>query len=285
MKKHFYVLTSVFLWGSTQFMLSILYQVISPVLALFLVFLTSGLILALPHLSGRTGRKVSGFSFRYLLTGGLGMTGYYLLAAAALSLSSVPFVVIMEGFLPIVSVMMEMVMKRRVPVLSVIGAGLSMTGVIIYAMEAGLKGNLTAALLMIAAELSWVFYTYLKKRWNLAEGSRVLGYEFLSAAILILPLCQLFQIKGPVLTNHVMILVWVILCAMILPYQLYQKGSAGLPLSTSSMYMNLLPVISLLPNLLAGTLHLQVLQWTGIGIIILAAVLGSRAEEKLPNLT
>jgi drug/metabolite transporter (DMT)-like permease len=92
-----------------------------------------------------------------------------------------------------------------------------------------------------------------------------------------------FKILAPLTISCVLELVAVVIFATILPYQLYLKGSKAISISTASMYLNLLPVTSLLPVLLTGTLKLNMYQAAGIILLILSAVIGREPSETSPH--
>jgi len=64
----------------------------------------------------------------------------------------------------------------------------------------------------------------------------------------------------------------VIVISTIIPYWLYAKGSVNLPLTTSAIYMNLLPVASLIPVWITQETFLTSFQFAGIGILIFSSV-------------
>lgn len=270
MKKHIYVLLSVLLWGSSQFLMDRLNQVFSPALMIFLRFLLSGIIITLPI---KRTRKT--FQWKYFITGGLGAFGYYILTVYAMVLSSVSFVAIMGGSLPILAVLVDLVLvKQKSRRIQIIAAMISTLGIFLYSFDTDIRGNVFAAILMIMANLSWLIYCYLKKKWDIGDNIQILGYEFICAAVLTLPLGWTFHVIRPVNTLSIAQLFGVVIFATIIPYWLYLKGSIGLSLNTASMYMNLLPVASLLPVLTFSGFHLSNMQIAGVAVLILSAIIG-----------
>ncbi|MDF2609667.1 MAG: protein of unknown function transrane [Lachnospiraceae bacterium] len=270
MKNHIYVLMSVVLWGTSQILMDSLNQICSPALLVFLRFLFSGTLLTLLF---RKGRKP--FLWRYFITGGLGCFGYYILTVYAMVMSSVSFVAIMGGCLPILAVIFDsVIVKQKVHKRQVLGAVVSLLGSFFYSFDADFKGTVAAGLLMVIANLLWLIYCYLKKKWGINDDIRILGYEFICTAILTLPLSFCFYMIKPINLYSFIQFIGVVLLATILPYWLYQKGSKGISLNTASMYMNLLPVTTLLPVLLTGGISISEKQILGIAVLILSALVG-----------
>lgn len=270
LKKHSYVLLSVLFWGCSGFLADRLNQVFTPALQIFVRFLISGILLILPVKKNREP-----FRLRYIITGGLGVFGYYILMIYALAMSSVSFVALMEGSLPVLAVIFDrVIIKQRCHGMQAAAALVSLIGIFLYSFDADIHGSVTAAFLMAAANLSWLTYCFLKKKWSAKEDIQILGYEFAAAALLTLPLGFTFDVIGEITLLHIMELAGLVLFATIIPYWLYLKGSKELSLKTASMYLNLLPVASLLPVIMIAGFQLTAVQVAGIAVLIISAVIG-----------
>ncbi|WFR58677.1 DMT family transporter [Anaerocolumna sp. AGMB13025] len=289
MKSHVYVLLSVFLWGISQYLIDNLLLVFTPALLILLRFLSAGLLILILLKGQRvfkkpdsSGSKAPAFQFRYLLTGGLGAFGYYILMVYALSFSSITFVSIMGGVLPVLAVLFDrFIVNRRPGKLQIFAGWVSMSGILFFAIEGNFAWSVPSALLVIGANISWLFYGHLKIKWNIGEDSAVLAYEFIGAALLTLLFIPSYKILKPLTVSCILELAAVVILSTILPYLLYLKGSKAISISTASMYLNLLPVTSLLPVLLAGTLTLNRMQSAGVILLILSAVIGK--EPSVPS--
>lgn len=267
MINHFYILTSVILWGISQFLVDLLLDTFTPPLLIFLRFFFSGFILLL-----FSHREKQPFQWKYILTGGLGAFGYYILSSYALQLSSVTFASIMGGCLPILAILVDKVVtKKKATKMQIIASALSLFGIILFSSGGNFNWTYKACLLMIMANLSWLFYGHLKRKWNIGDSIRILGYEFITAALLTIPFYQTFAILQPIRDHHILELISIIFVATIIPYWLYLKGSIHLSLNTASMYMNLLPVTSLIPIWIMGDLSLSWIQRIGVLILVLSA--------------
>lgn len=286
MKNHIYVLLSVFLWGVSQFLVDRLLNVFSPALLIMLRFLISGLLIllftnGLPGRSAPAGYNKPSFRLKYILTGGLGAFGYYFLTACALSLSSVAFVSITGGVLPVLAIIFDsVIVKRNTRIPQLLGAVVSLFGMYLFSYEGNFKFGTGATVLVVCANICWLFYGYLKNKWNIEEDSRVLGYEFTGAALLSLLFFPSFKIGEQVTGEVILIFAAVVILSTILPYKLYLKGSRTISLSTASMYLNLLPVTSLLPVLFTGTLSLNPVQTAGMIFLVLSALVGKESAKK-----
>lgn len=269
-RNHGYVILSVILWGLTQFFIDRLLVFFSPALLIFLRFLFSGSILV-----GTFKREKVKFHFIYIITGGLGAFGYYILIEYALQITSVPFVAIMGGVLPFIAIVFDAVSeKKQAPMMQVIAAVITLFGIYLFSFQAKFKWNLTGIILMILANVSWVLYIHIKKRLHTQNEMTELGFEFISAGLLTIPFGSSFHILKPLNAVALADLMLIIVFATIIPYVLYLKGSSLLSLSTSSLYLNFLPVTSLIPSFLLGRLELNSVQILGICVLVLSVFLG-----------
>ncbi|WP_073276866.1 DMT family transporter [Anaerocolumna jejuensis] len=317
-RSHGYVLLSVVCWGGAQYLTDALLSVFSPALMIMLRFLLSGLVLCL--LYGKSGNfHMVVFLKRYLPAGGLGAFGYYLLAAYALRITSLPFVSIMGGILPLLALLLDItVLRKKAQLTDWLKALLSVAGVLLLSCGAGFSWNITGGVLMIAANLTWLFYGILIKSWNeqgknkqkkngqeldRQENNRQednkhewnkqeenvekkntqkenaeLGYEFLAASFLTFFFFQDFRVCGRIAMWEIILLLLLVAVGTILPYRFYREGSKGMSLQTASIYLNLLPVITLLPSLITGRMQLKGLQFPGIIFLILAGLLGKAGK-------
>lgn len=293
MKNHAYVMLSVILWGVSQFLVDYLLNVFSSALLILIRFLISGIILLLIQAGMSSAQRtplpvcyLKPFRFIYLLTGGLGGFGYYLLNAWALSYSSVPFVSVMGGVLPVLAILFDrVIVKKKFYFPQILAAVISLIGIGLFSHGGKFTWNIGAAALIIGANICWLFYSYLKNKLAIGEDSTILGYEFIGAGLLSLLFLPTFKFQGPITAEVMGISAGVIVVSTILPYKLYLKGSKSISISMASMYLNLLPVTSLLPVFLTGNLSLDRVQTLGIILLILSAVIGKEpapAREILP---
>lgn len=270
-KNHGYVFLSVILWGLSQFMMEQLLIFFSPTLLIFLRFFLSGLILV-----GVFNQEKIKFHFIYIITGGLGSFGYYILMEYALNVTSIPFVAIMGGILPMIAIFFDTVLEKVEAVrMQVIAAVITILGMFLFSFQAKFKWNLVGIILMILANVSWVIYIHIKKRFHTQNEMTALGFEFISAGLLTIPFGFSFHLLKSLNVVVIVELMLLIVFATIIPYVLYIKGSGNLSLSTSSLYLNFLPVASLIPSFFLGKLELNLIQILGICVLVASVFLGN----------
>lgn len=267
---HLFVLLSVISWGFSQFMMDRLLEYVSPALLTCVRFMLSGLLLVL--IFGRSNKVA--FRPIYILTGSLGGFGYYFLMAYALAWSSVPFVAVMGGILPVVALCVESVGERNSLNLKKIAAALlSLVGIFFFSFESRMDWNFVALILMFFANVSWVLYTLVKKNMSSGNEEMVLGYEFMVSGFLSFLFIPTFQFMKPLSVSGFLDLLVIIFFATILPYWLFNRASKELAISKANRYLNLLPVFSLLPSLLFGDFRLGLWQMLAVFFLIVAAFL------------
>lgn len=162
----------------------------------------------------------------------------------------------------------------------------SIAGVFLVIFEQGsldfsgnsLKGNL----LMIGAMISWVIYTIIcKSLTQKYKGIVITTYQMIAASILFIPfilndISKWHGISGYSLAN---LLYLAIFCSA-LAYYLYNIAVTNLGAAISSMFLNLIPVVSIIGGVLVLHERISVLQIVGMMLIMLSLFFAGKTQRK-----
>lgn len=154
---------------------------------------------------------------------------------------------------------------------------ISVIGVFMVIFEKGLdfstgytKGNL----LMIGAMVTWVIYTIICKSLTVKySGIVITAYQMAAATILFIPFIipeidQWQSISGYSLAN---LLYLAIFCSA-LAYYLFNMAVRGLGATVSSMFLNLIPVVSIIGGILVLNESVSIIQISGMLLIMLSLI-------------
>ncbi len=154
---------------------------------------------------------------------------------------------------------------------------LSIAGVFLVIFEKGLdfsSGYTLGNLLMIGAMVTWVIYTIICKsltgRYN---GIVITAYQMMAASVLYIPLIipEINQWKGLSAYSMVNLLYLSLMCSA-LAYYLYNVAVKGLGATVSSMFLNLIPVVSILGGVLVLNEIVSFIQIGGMLLIMLSLI-------------
>jgi drug/metabolite transporter (DMT)-like permease len=161
---------------------------------------------------------------------------------------------------------------------------ISIVGVFLVIFEKGLdfstgytKGNL----LMIGAMVAWVIYTIVCKSLNgKYKGIVITTYQMVAASILFIPFIipEIKHWKVIPVYSAVNLLYLALFCSA-LAYYLYNVAVNSLGATVSSMFLNLIPVVSIIGGVLVLKESVSFIQIGGMLLIMLSLVF-IRGREK-----
>lgn len=187
-----------------------------------------------------------------LLRGCFGVAGYYLLETAALNYISAPMVSILVCFCFIVELMYSMFSERRIYYQTLSALICTLVGMLLICISEVKQISLYkvsyGVLLMVLASISWVVYVHLEKtRSSQLTIAQNVGLEMLLGGVCILPFAlreQPIAWLGLPIATYIQV-VYLAVFPSALAYLLYNKGSQKVTTKICTLYMNLLPVISI----------------------------------------
>lgn len=272
---HIIVLLSVVIWGISQVVLEDLYQAHSATSIVFYKLFLTGLLIVVV----KPKACIKAFRPLHLITGLLGHSIYYLFTAYAVILSSVNFLAIVLGTLPLMALLFErIVYKEKIHTIKVMASIISVVGMVLLSGQLQLKGNLLIALILaLLANLSWLLYLKVKKDKEMTDSIEGLGVECLSSSVIMLPFAFLEGGFAPILGMEWIQLIYVSLISTGLAYYLYLRGSQFIDLVMASIYINLMPVITLLVYLVLAGQLINIKTLVGMVLIVMAITMSYKS--------
>jgi drug/metabolite transporter (DMT)-like permease len=162
----------------------------------------------------------------------------------------------------------------------------SVIGVVLVIFEQGSldfsSGSTKGNLLMIGAMISWVIYTIIcKSLTGKYKGIVITTYQMIAASILFIPFIisdidQWHQIS----TNAMINLLYLALFCSALAYYLYNLAVKSLGATVSSMFLNLIPIVSIIGGVLVLNERISLLQLGGMLLIMLSLFLVRSKEQQ-----
>lgn len=227
-----------------------------------------------------------------LLRGCLGITFYYVLETFALGFISAKMVSILVGLSFVLNVGYEALKKEIVVIKELLASiGLIFMGMIIVSwqdlMHTAPQDFLAGVGCMLVANVSWVGYIRLEKtKPKSLTIIQAVGLDMLLGALCILPGAlfepYLYWIKSGFPQAEGLIYLAVLPSAA--AYFFYSKAAQKLPGSICSLYLNLIPILSILTITLSLENTLALYEWLGVAVVGICIVYTNYSYEKQKKL-
>ena len=189
---------------------------------------------------------------KIFILGLLGMVIYQSLAYFAAALTSATNMGIILSLMPLMVLTLSIIsLGQRLTVGALVGAVLSFAGVLVVVSNGSLEALLAHGLnlgdaMMLIATLAYAIYSTLLKKWQLRlPPLQMLYLQVLVAIVLLFPLYVVSPKVGPNLHNIGLVLYACVLASMLAPLA-WMKAVAVLGPSRTSLFFNLLPLITAL---------------------------------------
>ena len=206
---------------------------------------------------------------KIFILGLLGMVIYQSLAYFAAALTSATNMGIILSLMPLMVLAMSIIsLGQRLTAGALVGAVLSFAGVLVVVSNGSVEVLLAHGLnlgdaMMLIATLAYAIYSTLLKKWQLRlPPLQMLYLQVLVAIVVLFPLYLVSPKVGPNLHNIGLVLYACVLASMLAPLA-WMKAVAVLGPSRTSLFFNLLPLITAL--IAAGVLNEQLHAYHVIG--------------------
>lgn len=235
-----------------------------------------------------------------IVSGVLGITLYFYLATIALKTISASMAGLLNGAIPIITLAVEVIFLGKHVTKKIIFAfllstlGIYMT--VIQSMSSMIESDWTGYIFMILAIISWIAYTFITPNLMKEYSSiYVLSYQTLFATILLLPFAIVEINRVDSLLNMIYSKVVIInllflgiFCSGI-AYYLYAIGLKSLGGSTTSIFMNFIPMVSMISAYFMLDEPITYTKFIGLSLVIISIFLvnfdgsikGKKLKEKL----
>ena len=189
---------------------------------------------------------------KIFILGLLGMVIYQSLAYFAAALTSATNMGIILSLMPLMVLTLSIIsLGQRLTAGALVGAVLSFAGVLVVVSNGSLEALLAHGLnlgdaMMLIATLAYAIYSTLLKKWQLRlPPLQMLYLQVLVAIVLLFPLYVVSPKVGPNLHNIGLVLYACVLASMLAPLA-WMKAVAVLGPSRTSLFFNLLPLMTAL---------------------------------------
>ncbi|MEB0208815.1 DMT family transporter [Pseudomonas sp. CCC3.1] len=189
---------------------------------------------------------------KIFILGLLGMVIYQSLAYFAAALTSATNMGIILSLMPLMVLAMSIIsLGQRLTAGALVGAVLSFAGVLVVVSNGSVAVLLAHGLnlgdaMMLIATLAYAIYSTLLKKWQLRlPPLQMLYLQVLVAIVVLFPLYLVSPKVGPNLHNIGLVLYACVLASMLAPLA-WMKAVAVLGPSRTSLFFNLLPLITAL---------------------------------------
>ncbi len=167
-----------------------------------------------------------------------------------------------------------------------IGAGVSVIGVwFVVGASLAISGSIAGYLYMLGSAISWVFYSFLtRKLFSTRSRIYIVFWQSFFGFIGFIPFALMEMSRwgrpAPVVWMHV---VFLGICCSALAYWLYAMSMDYLGVSIASVFINLIPVVTVIFGFFLLGDRLSLFQWIGAGLVIagvyLAMIEGKRKSR------
>jgi drug/metabolite transporter (DMT)-like permease len=274
-KAYWGIIFTVLIWGLSFLSIKVVLQAFPPMSQGLLRFLIAVAALWLLKRQLAPQEKIRGRDLRYAAGAGLvGVTCYFFCENNGLSLLSASESSIVIATIPVLTVLADrMVFKTPVVRRQYGGALLSMLGVWMLVIEAlRTTGNAAGYLYMFGSALCWVGYCFLTRPlFSRYSRITIVFYQSLFGLIGFLPMALIeicrhqWGTPTPVIWANLIFLG--VFCSAI-GYYLYATALNELGMGVGTIFVNLIPVVTVIAGFLILGEHLSPLQMAGGAVVI-----------------
>lgn len=282
-------LLAVLIWSVNAIVSKLSASAIDPAAISFYRWLLALLVLSPFALPGvwRHRQQIKQSWWRLLVLGLLGMVMYQSLAYYAAHSVSALFMGIIAALIPLLTVLLSVVVMRLAPARGILlGSLLSFCG-LVWLVSRGdpaqllIHGLGKGEMMMFAASTSYALYGVLTRRWAIALPDwQSLWMQIFFGVLLLTPVFLLAPDVSLNAHNLPLVLFAAIPASVIAPF-LWIQGVMRLGASSTSMYMNLVPIFTAV--IAVGFLHeaLHSYHFIGGGIALAGVILAQRLRIPL----
>ncbi|MDI3439485.1 DMT family transporter [Erwinia sp. V90_4] len=282
-------LFAVLIWSINAVVSKMSATAIDPAAISFYRWLLALLVLAPFALPGvwRHRQQVKQNGWKLLVLGLLGMVLYQSLAYYAAHSVSALFMGILNALIPLLTVLLSLLLLRLAPTVGILlGSLLSFCG-LVWLVSQGNPAQLLShglgkgELMMFAASGSYALYGVLTKRWALPLPNwQSLWVQIFFGVLLLTPGFLMAPDVSLNAHNIPLVLFAGIPASVIAPF-LWIQGVARLGASTTSIFMNLVPIFTAIIAVLFLHEQLHAYHYIGGGITIVGVALAQRLRIPL----
>ncbi|CAH2212161.1 DMT family transporter [Tepidibacter aestuarii] len=290
------IMFSVIIWGVAIVSLKVIVTYFPPMTANFIRFSLASIILIILLRVLEPKSKIDKKDLLIILkTGALGISVYYYFESLGLLYVDASTAGLISGTIPIMTLFVDSIVnKKRLSTIDIFIFSLSTTGIflIVYGnleFKYGIS-QLYGYIFMVIGCFSWVIYTIFTKKLEKKYSSlSLITYQSIAGSICLAPslLIEKFNLiswikEGNNIQLVILNLLFLSIFGSAIAYYLYLYGFRKIGASRSSLYMNLIPVVSLLAGVFILNESIGLNKILGAVFIITSVLISD--NKKLENL-
>lgn len=278
------ILITVFLWGLSFLSIKAVISIVPPMTLGFLRFAIAIFLLWILKAKSSPNERLARKDILIMSTSGiLGVSLYFLMENNGIKLLTPSEASIIVGSIPIFSMLSDRIfLKSRISVLQGGGAILSVLGVILLiGLNITLSNSVLGYCFMFGAVFCWIGYAFLTRplfakysKPSLTFYQNFFGFlGFIPFALLEYP-----QWRMPDAFGWMHIAYLGVFCSAI-GYFFYLYALEDLGITVSSVFINLIPVVTVIAEIILGA-RLTVLQLCGGAMVVIGVYMATFGEKK-----
>lgn len=273
------VILTIIFWGISFISIKICLEAFPPMTLSFIRFFIASILLFVIIKIKEPNTKLAKKDLPLMLiAGGIGVTAYYFFENNGIKRTSATAASLIIATIPIFSLIADvLIFKAKLNIRKILGVVISVVGVFFIVAENAkdlfTSSTGTGYLMMIAAVICWVLYSIatkpLFKKYSQLE---IVYYQTLFGTLFFIPFVLFEKVNWGLISTGVIInLLYLAVFCSAIGYYLYVYALDNLGISTTSMYMNLIPLVTVIGGMFILNETLSVYKVVG-GILVMASV-------------
>lgn len=274
------VIMTAIIWGLSFLSIKVTVEVLPPMTLALTRFLIASVVLSIIYIFMEKEKKLNRKDIPILaLSGFIGVSLYFYFENNAIKLLSASSAAIIIAVIPIITLIAEIVVFKskltKKKLISVILSFLGVYFIVGFNTKASAPGSIKGYLLMFAAVLAWVTYSIITKPlYKKYSQISIVYFQTLFGTLFLMPFVFFETIKWNLVdTVIVMNVIYLGVFCSAIAYYLYIYAMGYLGVSITSLFLNLLPVITVIGGYFILKETITVYQIIGGALVIFSVYL------------
>lgn len=281
------ILFTILVWGISLINTKIVMEYYNSISTAFWRTVIASISLFILKKKSHPGEKMKKEDRRtFLIAGTSGVFFYFIFQNTGLEFISASLTSIILGIIPIITMIVETIISRnRLSLVKVVSVFISLAGVsLIVGFETGTdtRNIIIGSSLILLSVFSWVTYTFTTKSLSKNYSTISILFYQTSIGMVMLGFLMPFNWSNPLeaaLTVNLNLAYLGIICSAV-AYSLYNYSLSNLKPTVCTIFINLLPAVSIVTGVIVLDETITPLQVLGTVIILLSIFLITKDSEK-----
>lgn len=281
------MIITVVIWGVSFINIKVAVMVLPAMTLGFIRFFIASVIMFIIMIKTKTSFKMHKEDrLNFFIAGGVGITAYFFFENNGVKYTTASVASLIMAAIPVFAIITESIIykvkiTRRVTfclILSVLGV-LMISGINIDELKA--SGYLKGYFMMFGATVTWLIYSVAcKKLFGKYEQLTIAFYQFFIGALCFFPFIFLEEVVWSDVDTEIIIHVLILgVFASAIGFFLYLVGLEKLGMGESSLYINIIPLVTVILGIFYLGETISINQILG-GTMVMLAVYGINKDSK-----